>query len=230
MDWLNVQKSADANIQESATANARGGAARLDQAAKFLEGCNQELTVDVSGNGVAQWQGKDVSHLGPDDIREILWELAEINFRLEFFALDQKLSSHHDEQHFDLIGGSFPHGKWNLLHCVQLGSANYGLAHSNYLERAAYVFSMRRCMQDWPGCPQNLSAASDQARYKPDDVERVETDIAAFYCDSFFMNFGRPPVLPRRLSHTPQVPYQPEVVSSVNTSGSGYVLDVSKRR
>ncbi|KAK0455311.1 uncharacterized protein EV420DRAFT_1644950 [Desarmillaria tabescens] len=217
MDWLHPQTGAS---------GARGEQSRRDQVIAFLNGCHAELTVDTTLSTEGCWGHKSSSALGNDDVREILWELAETNFRLEFSALDQKLSLKTDAHHCKLVGECFPYGQWNLLHCIDLGSVNWGLVHSNWMQRAPYVFSMRRCMQDWRGCPTSLS--SDKSKYSEADVVQIEKDMASFYCETFFMTFGRVPILPRRLPRTPLVPFIPEARKLYFAQESGYILDVTK--
>ncbi|KAK0496033.1 hypothetical protein EDD18DRAFT_1105928 [Armillaria luteobubalina] len=131
----------------------------------------------------AQWRDKDSSSLSLEDIHEILWELAEVNFHIEFQALDRKLCSNESIRHQMLIGQCFPNGKANMLHRVPLGSTNYGLTHSNWLERALYIFAMRRCMQQWNNCPLSLSPSSDQkGGYSESEVEVIEQETALLLC------------------------------------------------
>ncbi|KAK0506564.1 hypothetical protein EDD18DRAFT_1342954 [Armillaria luteobubalina] len=171
-----------------------------------------ELTVKASvSDQRAQWRDKDSSSLSLEDIHEILWELAEVNFCIEFQALDRKLCGNESICHQMLIGQCFPNGKANMLHRVPLGSANYGLAHSNWLEHAPYIFTMRRCMQQWNNCPSPLSPSSNQkGGYSESEVEVIEQEMAYFYAESFFMNFGQELIFPRNLTHTPDVTYVPE--------------------
>ncbi len=220
IDWLGTTPT----IQSPA----RGEQARRDQAATFLKGCQDELSIETSGSAQARWRDKESLSLGLDDIREILWELSEINFRLEFFALDQKLCGSESTRHLNLLGQCFPYGRWNMLHHVDLGSANYGIAHSNWIERAPYIFAMRRCMQGWRGCPASLSASSDQTGgYSEIDVERVEKEMAYFYVETFFVTFGREPVLPRRLTHTPNGYFVSEQRQRAQVARPGVYLDIS---
>ncbi|KAK0196157.1 hypothetical protein F5146DRAFT_997620 [Armillaria mellea] len=196
IDWLGTTPT----IQSPA----RGEQAHRDQAATFLKGCQDELSIEASGSAQARWRDKESSSLSLDNIREILWEVSEINFRLEFFALDRKLCGCESTRHLNLLGQCFPYGRWNMPHHIDLGSANYGIAHSNWIERAP-------CMQSWQGCPVPLSASSDQTGgYSEFDVERVEKEMAYFYVETFFVTFGREPVLPQRLTHTPNGPFVPE--------------------
>ncbi|PBK78955.1 hypothetical protein ARMGADRAFT_1093621 [Armillaria gallica] len=100
IDWLDEQSQGF-----SSSSRARCEQVRRDQVAAFLEGCQGELTVKASVlDQRAQWRDKDSSSLSLEDIREILWELAEMNFRIEFQALDRKLCSNESVHHQMLIG------------------------------------------------------------------------------------------------------------------------------
>ncbi|KAK0192026.1 hypothetical protein F5146DRAFT_999282 [Armillaria mellea] len=194
IDWLGTTPT----IQSPA----RGKQACRDQAATFLKGCQDELSIEAS--------------------------VSEINFQLEFFALDRKLCSSESTRHLNLLGQCFPYGQWNMPHHIDLGSANYGIAHSNWIERAPYIFAMRRCMQSWRGCPVPLSASSDQTGgYSEFDVEHVEKEMAYFYVEMFFVTFGREPVLPRRLTHMPNGPFVPEQRQWAQVAQPSVYLDIS---
>ncbi len=100
IDWLDEQSQGF-----SSSSQARGEQARRDQAAAFLEGCQGELTVKASvSDQRAQWRDKDSSSLSLEDIREILWELVEMNFCIEFQVLDRKLCGNESVRHQMLIG------------------------------------------------------------------------------------------------------------------------------
>ncbi|KAK0474598.1 hypothetical protein IW261DRAFT_1568602 [Armillaria novae-zelandiae] len=224
IDWLEQSQG------YPSSSRARCEQVRRDQAAAFLEGCQGELTVKASvSDQRAQWRDKDSSSLSLEDICEILWELAEVNFCIEFQALDRKLCGNESIRHQMLIGQCFPNGKANMLHRVSLGSANYGLAHSNWLERAPYLFTMCRCMQQWNDCPLSLSPSSDQkGGYSESEVEVIEQEMAYFYAESFFMKFGREPIFPRNLTHTPDVTYVPERRERAQATHPGCYLDISQ--
>ncbi|KAK0492021.1 hypothetical protein EDD18DRAFT_1358443 [Armillaria luteobubalina] len=222
IDWLEQSQGF------SSSSRARGEQVRRDQVAAFLEGCQGELTVKASvSDQRAQWRDKDSSSLSLEDIRKILWELAEVNFCTEFQVLDRKLCGNESIRHQMLIGQCFPNGKANMLHRVPLGSANYGLTHSNWLEHAPYIFTMCRCMQQWNNCPSSLSPSSNQkGGYSESEVEVIEQEMAYFYAESFFMNFGQEPIFPCNLTHTPDVTYVPERRERAQAARPGFYLDI----
>ncbi len=116
-----------------------------------------------------------------------------------------------------------------MLHRVPLGSANYGLAHSNWLEHAPYIFAMCRCMQQWNNCPSSLSPSSNQkGGYSESKVEVIKQEMAYFYAELFFMNFGWEPIFPRNLTHTPDVTYVPERRERAQAACPGFYLDISQ--
>ncbi len=152
-----------------------------------------------------------------------------MNFHIEFQALDCKLCGNESVRHQMLIGRCFLNGKANMLHRVPLGSTNYGLAHSNWLERAPYIFVMRRCMQQWNNCPSLLSPSSNQkGGYSESEVKVIKQGMAYFYAELIFMNFGREPIFPCNLTHTPDVTYVPEWQEQAQAARPSFYLDISQ--
>lgn len=154
------------------------------------------------------WQGNRYvpGVLPPDNIiREILWELYELNFTHELLALDrracQNLDLSHDSQLFerqDLISKCFPVGAFQH---VSIPTRDCGLAADTPLERLPYVVHLVRVMQSWKG---NVPAAFTLANRSPSDLSQdqgVELEVAAtkYYCQQFFNYFNRAPQIPHRL-------------------------------
>lgn len=61
-----------------------------DSMEKYLQCCldAEGVTVDDSPQGSVSWHGKAFDTLSNANFKEILWELAELNFCFEFLALD----------------------------------------------------------------------------------------------------------------------------------------------
>ncbi len=47
-----------------------------------------KISNDYNLSGPVFWNGEDYLTLSDDDHQEVLWELAELNFRFEMVALD----------------------------------------------------------------------------------------------------------------------------------------------
>jgi hypothetical protein len=140
-------------------------------------------------------------------VKEIIWELYELNFRFEFQALDAK---YHRES-ADEGGNSFT---TEVQECfpdtrsvgrrseVDLANADRGLAARKVTDRAPYFLKMCKLFKDWPGgsrAEKILSGRGELEQFSEFELEELERWAARFYCQTFYENFGRPPILPHAL-------------------------------
>lgn len=170
----------------------------------FLQNClNAAEGVElVSSDGQLEWNGKSVE--SPNDLEreEILWELAELNFRFELCALDSRVTTADPENRQELIAACFPGGKDGTasLLVADLGVANHGLASENWEEKAPYLQALRKVMATWRGeIPPIIQ--TEKYKWTKQEIEDLENAVAAFYVLSFYNHFHRAPVVPRGLSH-----------------------------
>jgi hypothetical protein len=189
--------------------NTRSGKHR-ELAADFLRGClNAVEGVElVDSSGELKWNGEVLETLDNSIREEILWELAELNFRFELLALDSRATGHRpgpDRQ--QLITSCFPGGMGGAgsLLVADLGAANHGLASENWEEKAPYLMVLKKIMATWQGTPPPIIRVTKYA-WSRREIEDLEVAIATFYVQSFYNNFRRAPVVPRGLSHQPS-PY-----------------------
>ncbi|KAK0217975.1 hypothetical protein IW262DRAFT_1463288 [Armillaria fumosa] len=157
----------------------------------------------------AFWKGKAYQSLTTEERQEICWELGKVNFRCEFRALHHRVaaSSGPSISDFDL-SWCFADGQ-QLPGQLDIGSANYGVNHHLWLEHAPCIFAMKKLMRTWQGHPAFLENVKP-AGWTEEDFLDLEKQIASFYADTFFLYFGRAPVLPRQLSHKTSDEYVPE--------------------
>lgn len=73
-----------------------------------------------------------------------------------------------------------------------------------------------------------VSVLRSKGGYSESEVEVIEQEMAYFYAESFFMNFGREPIFPRNLTHTPDVTYVPERRERAQAARPGFYLDISQ--
>lgn len=142
----------------------------------------------------------------PTITTEVLWDLFEHNFRFELLALDRLLNPaawSHVEQHevrdallrqvfFD-DGGQV--GGYYLFQGVP--QENQGLAADNWQTRRIFVENLWRVMRAWPRPPTfNLGLGSNvlEAHFL-----RFESNVAQFYCQTFYNTFGRAANIPHRI-------------------------------
>lgn len=146
--------------------------------------------------------------LSPEISQEILWELCHMSFRFELVSLDAiaantmyhargeltqaKASAARIQevlQVFPMSGdvvGSF------MIN--EIPNRDLGLTSPDLVERNHHLTALAHLMSSWKGCPDSIKSAT----YGPlvTQVRRLEEACARFYCQSFFDNFGRAPVIP----------------------------------
>ncbi|KAK0498843.1 hypothetical protein EDD18DRAFT_1103310 [Armillaria luteobubalina] len=159
-----------------------------DQAIDFLQGCASELRIDANFNvGQVVWRGIELEMLMDDHCREIVWELAELNFRFEFLALDARAAM--NGRNYELLLHCLPYGLTMAFVAVDIGSANHGLGHPTWWQRAPYVFPLMNAMRSWRACPNLIQ--QKKTSYMKEEFDEMERCTILFYVDSFFCFFGR---------------------------------------
>ena len=144
--------------------------------------------------------------LPPEDVvRQILWELYELNFIHELQSLDQRacadLNISDTAQLLEWqmkISRCFP---INSFRHVMIPSENCGLAADDLGERFRFVVELLNVMKSWRGdkpvifgiSMDNLRDSTLQARL------HLEKTITKYYCQQFFNYFGRAAQIPHRL-------------------------------
>ncbi|KAK0187074.1 hypothetical protein F5146DRAFT_1004042 [Armillaria mellea] len=145
-----------------------------DQAMDFLVGCHGEMKISTDFNmlGPVFWNGEEYSALSDNGLQEILWELAELNFRFEMMALDAQAVQNRGNQH--LLLHAIPHGQTMPFVAVDVSSANHGLSHPSWQQRAPYVFAlvnaMRSCVH-----PHAFAELSQAQYYWLDTAHQLQT-------------------------------------------------------
>lgn len=153
------------------------------------------------------------------DIRRVLWELSEMNWRYELLALDRVAARDEwcktdaDIDRKCLVERVFRPDRCVAVTCWRADESF--ILHSNNLYRVGTMAHLRELMLSWPACPASISAGLLEVE-SPDvlpssitelnlvmceklaapRILQLERDIRAFYCQSFFQFFGRPPILP----------------------------------
>jgi hypothetical protein len=177
---------------------------KLREAVKdFLQNCLEDEGVqlsDVDTNADVTWNGKAFESLGREEFEEILWELAELNFRFELLALDSRASTKNVDCQ-KLISDCFPRPPAGAsLVVVDLSVANHGLADVDTEERKVYLQALRNVMSSWRGDIPPIIGVHKH-RWNFAELEELETALTTHYCKTFYNYFRRAPIIPRRLSH-----------------------------
>jgi hypothetical protein len=160
--------------------------------------------------GPIVWQGKEYPPgvLPPVNVvREILWELYELNFIHELQSLDRRACRNLDlsngTQLYDrevqtsqcFITSSFRH--------VPIPSENRGLADNDFDEHFGFVTALVFVMNSWTGeKPGMLAVDISELQVSPSEARELEIVAAKYYCQQFFKYFGRAAQVPHRLFAT----------------------------
>ncbi|KAK0485580.1 hypothetical protein EDD18DRAFT_1058452, partial [Armillaria luteobubalina] len=118
--------------------------------------------------------------------QEIAWELAELNFRFELLTLDARVATNGGNH--ELLLHCLPHGLTTTFVAVDVGSANHGLGHPTWQERAPYIFLLMNVMRSWRACPDLIQR--NKTSYTETEFDDMERCIIIFYVESFFHFFG----------------------------------------
>ncbi len=158
------------------------------------------------------WQDKEYPPgvLPPEGVvREILWELYELNFIRELVSLDRRACAELDlsdtVQLLDRqtkISRCFP---IESSQHVSIPSRNRGLAAENLSERFHFIIALFVVMKSWRGDqPKIFEASEENVRNFSGQtaLSSFENLVAKYYCQQFFNYFGRAAQIPHRLFAT----------------------------
>ena len=163
----------------------------------------------LAPNETVEWQGKyipiaSLSNPPPCLIQAILWEIFEVGWRYELYALDQALNPQLWTKHQT--------ERVNLFHAIFLGSAGFVL-WTEPLPKAAGDLGLMDSWADneqvlrhfcfllasWPNAHLSFSCLP---RFDPESKQaqayEVMSRACTFYVQTFFDHFGRPPLLPHQ--------------------------------
>jgi hypothetical protein len=147
--------------------------------------------------GPIVWQGKEYPSgvLPPDNVvREILWELYEINFIHELQSLDRctccNLDLSNGTQLFDRqveISQCFDPSSFRH---IPIPSENRELADDDFDKRFRFVTPLVFIMSSWKGeKPAMLAGDLFDMQLSPSSAIKMEKIVAQYYCQQFFNYF-----------------------------------------
>ncbi|KAK6974871.1 hypothetical protein R3P38DRAFT_3335461 [Favolaschia claudopus] len=129
--------------------------------------------------------------------REILWLLAETNFRFEFVALDRRASGQdrEDECRECFVGG--------MLMGMPTDLGKKGLASMTRAERLPFLRRIAKLMSTWDPRPRSAVIAESHAKneWSGEEIVALEEAVATHYTQCFYRYFGRAAVIPMRIVH-----------------------------
>jgi hypothetical protein len=156
------------------------------------------------------WQGREYPSgvLPPEDVvREILWELYELNFIHELQSLDRRACDNVDllnaAQLFDrqiVISQCF---QTSSFRHVAIPSKNLGLADDDFDKRFQFITALVTVVHSWKGeKPAPLAGDLLDLQLSPNEAKEMEYIVTKYYCQQFFNYFGRAAQVPHRLFAT----------------------------
>ena len=139
-------------------------------------------------------------------MQEAVWELYEQNFRLELLALDRCIVPRVDlavtEQiaREEMVANVFPDARI-IMH--QLPPKDVGLGAVAWERRTEYVDNFRILLALWPNSPSSAlqPLASSSRQVLESHLLATEKCLYDFYCQTFFIYFGRAPTVPAARPH-----------------------------
>jgi hypothetical protein len=143
-----------------------------------------------------------VDTLTAEHIRQVLWDLAEHNFRFELLALDKQMApvawGGDSATREEVVLRVFAGGAGVVLGSEPFPHQNRGLGAVRVEDRTPFIEHFRTLLSSWPNAPsalQNPLGASPINTH----VLAVERSATLFYVQTFFDTYGRPPIIPRHI-------------------------------
>lgn len=169
-----------------------------------FHGAEEEPGVQWKGLSV-DWDSRRFPRTGI--VREVIWELTELNFRFELLDLDEWATSasacSSDARlerrmmvHACFFGGELPN--FNLA-TVNIDEAHMGLSAINIHDRLPFLRALYRLVKTWGVHDPRLVGLLTEPSLEAQELLKLEEKLVAFYCQVFHDHFARPPVVPHRL-------------------------------
>lgn len=181
-------------------------------AAKAMFGTDMALSMNKTSREVF-WKGRAyavvhgaVVGMEPQVVKEIIWELTELNWRYELLALD-KFAAPDLWMEQDTAGARtsavlavfVPSSSFVFSH-APFPTENSSITAGTHADRLPAFTALRRIMSDWPGCPHPIKAAVStivpSSSTQSPDTHVLEGQTMLFYCQTFYDYFKHPPILP----------------------------------
>lgn len=134
-------------------------------------------------------------------VREILWELFELNFRIELFSLDCRASTAHFDtaNRLERVQNCFIDS--DLL-SAPIPSANQGLVADCWQQRLPFILAFSKILSSWHSFPSNLNSLLHQSQTLTEEqTTYLEQEVISFYVQTYYNYFGRAAILPHRIAH-----------------------------
>ncbi|KAH6902229.1 hypothetical protein BKA70DRAFT_1435388 [Coprinopsis sp. MPI-PUGE-AT-0042] len=205
------QAAITSSLTSTSTSGSQSKAARERfRAAVFLSSCLDATkdmtttTLDTILSSTPIFRGEEISLEALSNsalAKEVLWELAEVNFRVELGVLNQRLSrdTSHDETQPDVLDCVCPASAPRALLVIDLQQAHQGLASNDPHERLPQLLRLKALFGFWkvPAPHFPTWEVRDASTTK---ITALESALFDFYVHCYFTSFGRYPIVPRTLT------------------------------
>ncbi|KAK0222306.1 hypothetical protein IW262DRAFT_1379784 [Armillaria fumosa] len=145
---------------------------------------------------------------------ELVWEICELNFRLELLSLDVRAAARSIrsqatvDEYFQADSSFRIERQTKVRRCFpdafpspQSARANYGISSTHWSRRFKKLKYLRKLMEGWTDPPRR-----EVMEIRPEALEKEsrvsvawEQGLVQHYVQTFYDYFGRPAILPRRL-------------------------------
>lgn len=140
-------------------------------------------------------------------VREVIWELTELNFRFELLELDAVATSYDnlsaEEQvdrrmmvHKCFFGGT--RADFNLA-TINLDEARYGLTAPEICDRLPFLRALYLLASTWGPHDPAIGGFLNEPPLSIAALLKLEQMLISLYCQVFHDRFSRPPIVPHRL-------------------------------
>ncbi|KAJ7141960.1 hypothetical protein C8R43DRAFT_1131269 [Mycena crocata] len=173
---------------------------------KELEG---HLRPALAASGMEGVEGMPVPRESLHDFtlektHEMVWIVAETNFRFELCALDKRAAR---RERLEEVQACFA---GHMLIGAPLMLSKCGLASTDPEERHHYLLRIANLMLDWTSRsprPEIIKRdIAQRASWSQADMQALEVAVCRYYTQAFHEHFGRAAVVPMRLDHDPAPP------------------------
>ena len=167
----------------------------LGTAIQDWENTSDEVQLDM------RFRGSPVGLEGSISVavaQEILWEISELNFRVELSALDHYASGLPSDGCRSLVLQCFPLCPGNL-YTVDFDRASLGLVALDVRQQAPYFIRLYDLMKDWKNNePIGSVLAKEISMCTDSELGDFEVRLAQYYTQIYYEFFGRACTLPCR--------------------------------
>jgi len=151
-----------------------------------------DFCVDWNGQSLSGAVKDVISH---DVIREVVWELHELNFRMDLARMERfHFPSDSLEDVTARVGGCFP-GRFSLFR-ESIDRNELGLSSPTWALRAVWIIELGKVLQRWPNSTIREEDLASTGSKSPTLMLALEKKIALLYCSEFGRLLGRAAVVP----------------------------------